>query len=311
MVRLIQEQNQEDFWETIQSMNYAWIAFSLIIGLLSHLVRAHRWQYLLEPLGHQTKFSNRYHATMTGYVVNMVLPRAGEASRAGVLGKTDKVPFSQAFGTIIAERVIDLFMLALVGLITIALSLQDFQILYAKLLGDSDKKNDSNFLYTLSALAFIALVFWVFLRKNKSLRAKIWNFIADLKRGLFSVFKSKHPVQFVSYSFLIWILYILYFGVCFLALPEATAISVQGVLMAFIAGTIGVMLTPGGLGSYPIFVGTVITFYLYPEYSGIQNNALALATVIWLSQTFFLIVLGLVSLFYVSKKFPIQDEPNP
>lgn len=310
MVVLIREQNQEDFWNTIKSMNYSWILLSLLFGLLSHLVRAHRWKYLLEPLGHQTRFSNRYHATMIGYVVNMVLPRAGEASRAGVLGKTDQVSFSKAFGTIIAERLIDVIMLGLVALFTIVLSIQDFQVLYNKLLSDQETTDGSvNSLWMIVAVAILLMLFFI-LRRNKTLRAKIWNFMSELKSGVFSIFKSKNPGAFILNSILIWVLYIAYFGICFLALEEASAVSLQGVLMAFIAGTVGVMLTPGGLGSYPIFVGTVISYYAYPDLSGIQNNALALATVIWLSQTIFLILLGLISLFYISRNFPLKDENN-
>jgi uncharacterized membrane protein YbhN (UPF0104 family) len=310
MVALIREQNQADFVQTIKSLNYGWIGFSLVIGLLSHLARAHRWKYLLEPMGYPTNFSNRYHATMTGYVVNMVVPRAGEASRAGVLGKTNNVPFTKAFGTIIAERVIDLLMLGIVGLITVALSIQDFEVLYDKLLRGDRGSGNSNLLVILSILSLVILVSWIFLRKNKALRAKIWNFIGDLKSGIFSIFKSKNPGAFVLYSLLIWVLYVLYFGVCFMALEVTQSISLQGILMAFIAGTIGVMLTNGGVGVYPLFVGTVITFYVFPEFAGAHNTALALATVIWLSQTFFLIILGLISLFYVSRKFPVSDATH-
>ena len=310
MVDLIQQQDADAFWGKIKEMNYAWIALSLVIGLFSHLVRAHRWKYLLEPMGHQTSFANRYHATMVGYVVNMVIPRAGEASRAGVLLKTNNVPFSKAFGTIIAERAIDLILLALVGLITISLSVEDFNLLYDKLLSDSEKKDSSVMIYIIGGFVFLALLAWIFMRKNVALRDKIWNFVGNVKAGLFSIFKSKNPGAFVFHSFLIWILYIAYFGICFMALEETQTVPVQGILMGFIAGTLGVMLTNGGVGVYPIFVGTVITFYAFPDFTGAHNTALALATVIWLTQTFFLIVLGLISLVYISRKFPVNDAKS-
>lgn len=310
MVSLILAQNQEEFWNTIQSMNYGWIFLSLAIGLMSHMIRAHRWKYLLEPLGYKTKFSNRYHATMVGYVVNMVLPRAGEASRAGVLVKTNDLSFSKTFGTILAERVVDVVMLGIIGLLTVALSFKDFETLYNSLLVDNPKKEPMSVYLFLSAFLISGIIIVFIIIKFKGIRDKLFNFFNDLKSGVFSIFQSKHFGSFVFYSLAIWVLYVTYFGVCFFALDEATGISLQGVLMAFIAGTIGVMLTPGGLGSYPIFVGTVISFYVYPESEGIQNNALALATVIWLSQTAFLILLGLVSLFYISRNFPTNHASN-
>ena len=308
MFDLIQKQDQEAFWNKINQINYAWIALSLVIGLFSHLIRAHRWKYLLEPMGHQTSFANRYHATMVGYVVNMVIPRAGEASRAGVLLKTNDVPFSKAFGTIIAERAVDLILLLIVGLITVSLSLTDFYALYDKLLAGNEKEGSGALLYLLAGFAFIALLAWIFLRKNVALRDKIWNLIDGVKSGLFSIFKSKNPGAFVLHSILIWVLYIAFFGICFMALEETQGVPVQGVLMGFIAGTLGVMLTNGGVGVYPLFVGTVITFYAFPDFNGVHNTALALASVIWLTQTFFLIVLGLISLVYISRKFPVSND---
>jgi len=308
MIDLIQKQNKEAFFNKILEMNYGWIALSLVVGLFSHLARAHRWKYLLEPMGYQTSFANRYHATMVGYVVNLVLPRAGEASRAGSLMKSSNVPFSNSFGTIIAERAIDLILLALVGLITVSLSVEDFILLYNKLFSGEKSERSSALIYIIAGFLVFLLIAWIFLRKNKGLRTKIWNFIGNVKSGLFSIIKSKNPGAFVFYSFGIWALYIVYFGICFFALEETKHVPLQGVLMAFIAGTIGVMLTNGGVGVYPLFVGTVITFYAFPEFNGAHNTALALATVIWLTQTFFLIVLGLISLIYISRKFPVIDE---
>ena len=52
---------------------------------------------------------------MIGYIANMVVPRMGEASRAAVLKGTDGVPFDKGFGTIVAERVIDVLCLGIVA----------------------------------------------------------------------------------------------------------------------------------------------------------------------------------------------------
>ena len=49
---------------------------------------------------------------MIGYIANLILPRLGEASRPGILTKYEKMPFDKLFGTVIAERVADLTILA-------------------------------------------------------------------------------------------------------------------------------------------------------------------------------------------------------
>src|SRR5690554_8161893 len=80
---------------------------------------------MLEPIGFTPKFWHRYHAVMVGYLVNLLSPRAGEATRAALLYQTDKLSFSKSFGTIMAERVFDLVMLGLICLGTIFVSFED------------------------------------------------------------------------------------------------------------------------------------------------------------------------------------------
>ena len=47
--------------------------------------------------------------------MNIIFPRLGEASRAGVLLKTDSIPFQKSFGSIVSERILDMLCLVLVG----------------------------------------------------------------------------------------------------------------------------------------------------------------------------------------------------
>src|SRR5699024_7124863 len=91
------------FFKAIKEANYFWIVLSMALGFLSHLLRAYRWKYMLEPIGYHPKFWHRYHALMIGYLMNLLVPRAGEATRGALLYQTDKVPFSKSFGTIITE----------------------------------------------------------------------------------------------------------------------------------------------------------------------------------------------------------------
>jgi glycosyltransferase 2 family protein len=63
----------------------------------------------LEHLGYQPKISTNVMAVCIGYFINMSIPRSGEVSRALILKKYEDVPFDKAFGTIIAERVVDTF----------------------------------------------------------------------------------------------------------------------------------------------------------------------------------------------------------
>ena len=105
------EDVKSQFYKAIREANYLWIIASLLVGFVAYLSRAYRWKYTLEPIGYSTKFWNRYHAIMIGYIVNLTIPRAGEASRSAMLYRSDGVPFSNSFGTIIAERAVDFVVL--------------------------------------------------------------------------------------------------------------------------------------------------------------------------------------------------------
>ena len=102
-----------------EKANYFWIVLSMILVTVSHWSRAVRWKMLLEPLGYKPKTSNTFFAIMVGYLANLALPRLGEVSRCGVLNKYEKVSFEEAFGTVIAERAIDLLCLVLVFFLTL------------------------------------------------------------------------------------------------------------------------------------------------------------------------------------------------
>jgi uncharacterized protein (TIRG00374 family) len=105
---------REELWDNIKSANPLIIKISILCGLLSHLSRAYRWKYLLEPLGYKPKFLNSFMAVMVAYLANFGIPRSGEVLRGVTISSYEKIPFEKAFGTIISERIADFIMLLLV-----------------------------------------------------------------------------------------------------------------------------------------------------------------------------------------------------
>ncbi|MGA9237810.1 lysylphosphatidylglycerol synthase transmembrane domain-containing protein, partial [Robiginitalea sp.] len=103
----------------IREANPFWILLSLGIGFLSHLSRAIRWNYLLEPLGYQPRVRNNLLLVLSAYFANLGIPRSGEVLRATGLSTYEGVPFQKGFGTIVTERVIDVIMLLLVILMAL------------------------------------------------------------------------------------------------------------------------------------------------------------------------------------------------
>ncbi|MEX1190679.1 MAG: lysylphosphatidylglycerol synthase transmembrane domain-containing protein [Brumimicrobium sp.] len=299
---------KEIFFKAIEEADYFWIIISLILGFFSHIVRAYRWKYTLEPMGHTPKFWHRYHALMIGYIVNLLIPRAGEATRAALLYRTDRISFSSSFGTIIAERVFDILMLGLVLLVAIFLSYEDLITLKDIIIdGSSDKEGSNWFLRIfMSVVVGGTLLFLILWWKVATFREKFKNFIRDVIKGVFSIFKSKNPGKFIFYTLLIWALYMTFFGICFYSFEETSSFPMRGILIGYIAGTLGIMFTNGGVGAYPYLVGVVVTFYMGGQFDTAEESegiGKALGMIIWLSQTVGMIILGLISLVLLPRNY--------
>jgi len=313
------DDQKQDLFVAFTKANYWWVALALVFSFISHVSRAYRWRYLLDPLGHKVSFWNAYHALMIGYIVNLILPRAGEASRAGILSRTEKVPFQKGFGTILAERAVDVVMLGIVGLIMLTLQLDKIDLFRAKIDAFNAPGQSCGNTAIFSALGAIVkwgivlgfvggVLLFVF---HKGFRSKISSFIKGLFEGVFAIFKTKSKLPFIGHTLLIWVMYILMFSVCFYALETTSVLGIDAMLAGFVAGTIGIVLVQGGIGVYPAFVGLILTTYMAPEdYAGILPDALALGWIIWTSQTVLMIILGLISLGLNGKnvKFDTNEE---
>lgn len=306
------DQSLEIFYQALREANYFWIFISLVLSFGAFAIRAYRWKYVLEPMGYKTRFWHRYHALMIGYLVNLTIPRAGEASRAAMLFRSDGVPFSKSFGTIIAERAVDLCMLASVAFITACIGYDDFIQIFKQIktqFGPADA-SEGGFpwkivIYGLitSVVLFLAglMVF------SQKWRTKLSGFIKDVVAGLLSIFRSHNPWAYIGQTFAIWILYVLYFAIPFLSLDATKDFPLDGILLAFIAGSLGITFTNGGIGTFPLLVGLVVVFFLGNENGDGQAIGNALGMIIWVSQTLMLILMGLISLALLPKNYTKEN----
>lgn len=284
----LSESDKFEIKNALENANYFWIFFSLFLGLLSHLSRAYRWEFLLVPLGYKPRFMNSVFAIFIAYFINLAIPRAGEVARATAISKYESIPFEKAFGTIIAERIVDVIMLLLI--IGVAFFYQ-FDLLMELILKKIPK--DPIYLVLLGTLfVFIAgLAYFLILKSNSIFFKKIRNFIKGLLEGVKSVFSMQKKWAFLFHTFFIWSMYLLMFYTVSLALPETSNISLGVVVTGFVVGALSIATTNGGLGTYPLGVQQVLILY------GIASNpALAFGWLMWTAQTFMLLLFGGISL---------------
>ncbi|APQ17094.1 lysylphosphatidylglycerol synthase transmembrane domain-containing protein [Maribacter hydrothermalis] len=279
-------ENRKEIIFYIKEADPLYVFLSVLLGVLGHVSRAIRWNYLLEPLGYKPRLSNNVLIILTSYFANLGIPRTGEVLRATALTTYEGVPFEKGFGTIVTERVIDVIML--LGIVMIAFLLQT-DVIMAML---QERGFNLNGLLVLAAVGLIVfVVFIVFIKKSKSLFAqKIKTFVKGLLDGVFSIFKMKHKWLFIIHTLFIWACYIGMLWIIKFTVPETISLSLSQLLVAFVAGAFAMATTNGGIGLYPIAVSSALTIFGISAVSGD-----AFGWIIWIAQTLMIVVFGAIS----------------
>lgn len=267
--------------EYLKTANYWWIALGLFFGILSHLSRAYRWKFLLEPLGYKPNFGNSTMAVLVAYLVNYAVPRAGEVSRAAVMTNYEGIPFEKGFGTIVAERIADVVMMLLI--ITITLFVQ-FDFIYELLTKNFDPIKIGVLLVLLVLGGFI---FTRYVKKAQSgFGLKIKSFVSGLVEGVTSIFKMKHKWAFIFHTVFIWVMYVMMFWATIPAI-QGLEVPFGAVLIGFIAGGFSIAATNGGVGLYPVAVAGAFMLF------GVAKDpSEAFGWIMWSAQTLMIIVFG-------------------
>lgn len=276
-------EDRETILAAVKNADYRFVFLSLIFGVLSHLSRAYRWNFMLNPMGYYPKLMNNIFALFITYIANLGVPRSGEVFRATVMKTYENIPFEKSFGTVIAERMVDLLMLLLV--IGIALLVQfDFIVSFLK-----DQSFNPTALIFIFIFASVGL--WILmkqLRKSKSKFAiKIIELINGLTEGVLTLVKMPKKWAYLFHTFLIWGLYIFMFYIVKWSLPETVDLPFEAMLIGFLVGAITISATNGGIGIYPFSVSLVLISY------GIsKETSLAFGWIMWTAQTIMVIVFG-------------------
>ncbi len=291
------EKDVEDVKNAFREADYAWVALSLVIMFLSHFSRAYRWLFVLEPLGYKPKLVNSYHSVMSGYIINYTVPRSGEVARAGLMATYEDIPFEKGFATIVAERVIDLVMFAIVFFISGLLQVNNDEI---KSITERDGEPSYLIWYILGGMFLFGVIGLIIYLKNQ----KVKNFINEKLRGflegLKAIWTMKKKWAFIGHTIFIWACYVGAIWVTAQAFPQTKDMPIGLVFAAFVVGAAAIGATPGGLGLYPLWITGALAAY------GIEFKAFGAFA--WVTQTGLLVVLGLLSLFLIQRKPKLRTE---
>lgn len=280
------ETEREQILFYIKDADLFWVSASMLLGILGHISRAIRWNYLLLPMGYSPKVINNTCIILMAYLTNLGIPRTGEILRATALTTYEGVPFEKGIGTIITERVIDVIMLLAIIVVTLLLQ-TDIIMGYLEDVGIPMSK----IFLLLGAAAAASILFFVFIKKSShALAVKLKNFLRGLAEGLLSIFKMKNKWAFLAHTLFIWACYIGMLWVIKYTVPETVHLSPSELLVAFVAGSLAMMFTNGGIGLYPIAISKALAIFGIGKISGD-----AFGWIMWIAQTLMVVVFGAIS----------------
>ena len=294
----------------VRSSNWFWIVFSVLISLLGFYIRGWRWALLIKTDEGKPVSANRaYHALMIGYLTNMLVPRAGEVARCGVLSRTNGISVGHLIGTVILERSIDL--LFLIGTILLAFLLENR--LFVDLSGELIDLNGlfqkllNNLPILIGGLALFFLFLYLLFRKfrNHGIVNKFQSFGRQLLTGVKSISTLKNPAGFWVSSFLIWIIYFLTMYSVALGIATTANLTPGQVLLVMVMGSIG-MIAPvqGGIGTFHALVA-----YILIQLGVSESDGKIFAAIIHGIQVLLIVLAGLVS-WVLMMRIPAWNQPS-
>lgn len=302
-----------DEWQQMKAAlrrtNY-WLLVPVAVALLiSHYSRAMRWKILMEPLGYHPRNTNTYLAVLIGYFANLMVPRLGEVLKCTLLARYEKIPADKLIGTIVAERAFDMICLVIVFAITIfsqidiigAFTLDLFEKMFS---GAGHAPNYKRITaLALVLLALIVAVRWLFKRfARHRVMLKIRKIIRGIWEGLTSVRHVKKKGWFFFHSVLIWFLYLASIRLGFYAMQDTQSFGWLPSFSVLSLGSVGMIVTQGGIGAYPILVQETLALY------GLDPNiGRAFGWLLWLAQSVLIVVAGGLAFLFL----PLVNPSKP
>jgi glycosyltransferase 2 family protein len=292
------EKNWEECKIALRSARFILFIPVFFILIASHISRAVRWRILMKPLGYKPSLLNTFFAVMVGYLANLAVPRLGEVLKCTILGKYEKVPADKLVGTILVERAVDVISLLIVFIIAIATQVN--------IIGEYAKKTiRTNFLSGSKEDFFIKLLLLIgagiliyFILKfifkqygNIGVIKKINTLFKGVGAGLSSVKNMQNKRAFILHSIIIWSCYAAGTYIGFFVIPETSQLPIAATFPVLAFASIGMIITPGGIGSYQWFIMEVMVLYGIDKGHGYANGLLQ-----WIAQFSIILMVGFVSL---------------
>ena len=274
-------------FDYIKSAKIEYLLLAMFLGASSDIVRGLRWRLLSKAIGYNSGRINSIASVFMCYTSNMAIPRSGEVIRATVLSEYNKIPIGKAFGTIAAERVID--MCISITILFLVWALQ-YEIILESFFEDNFLNFiDDNFWIIFFSINILIASVFILIVKVESIK----RFFKSVLEGFLSLTKLKgRLLTFVFLSLLIWMCYILAFFVIKFSVTELNVIENSLIFPAFVVGVFSISLSNHGLGVYPLAIALFLSNFGINTEIGLSYGWLA-----WSCQAIITLIFGGLSFF--------------
>lgn len=308
-------EDKKEFYHAFTYANYWLVIPVVLMALLSHLSRSMRWKLLLEQLGYHPKLKNLFMVTMVGYLANSAVPRLGEILKCTFLARYEKLKVHRLVGTILIERTFDILCYLIFISVTLLLQLDLLgNFLKTKFAPTGGLKSmpvwEKASIWAGGIILFVLLLKLLFRKfpHNKAV-ISIKGFFTGMAEGFKTIIHLKKRKLFIAHTLFIWAMYLLQIYVGFHAMEGTFHLSIKAAFSVLTLATLAMIITPGGIGSFPLLVMETLTIY------GIaQPVGKAFGWLIWGVSTGIVIIVGFTCLILLplinSKKNEIST-PHP
>tara|TARA_R110002072_G_scaffold225194_1_gene382337 strand:+ start:3689 stop:4693 length:1005 start_codon:yes stop_codon:yes gene_type:complete len=285
-------------WEALKSFKYEWILLSILLSLFSHSLRAYRWAMLLGTQGPRPSTWTSFLAVMVCYLGNMAIPRLGEVARCTIMKKEENIPVTFSLGTVITDRLLDLFMLMLFTMFLLVMQFNLLKSYFSEFIDNKLPLLITLWPYLILAGIIGLLLILFVIRKSKkednpnSVYFKIKQKTTELISGVKAIKNVANPLGFWLSTLGIWALYFAMLYVISFGYAPTAELSLMAGIAVLVMGSLG-MAAPvnNGIGAYQALVASILVIY------GISHNdGYVFAVVSHGSQVVSVIIFGFLSL---------------
>ena len=304
-----------ELFEVLKNANYFYALAGAVLGImLGGYLRALRWRYFLNPLKKDIKMEILFSSMMIGYMMNSIIPRAGEVYRPVLLANKEKISRASAFGTILVERVFDI--------LSLLISFGICMIFYKKKLSSAFEQYNIEIIsiYTsVITLVFVILIIVIIFNLEKSeiiiekitkkilpekFHQKVHNIFISMINGFLFIRYPKYYLQILILSVLLWITYVISTSLTLLAFNIDMSLFDANLVLTMATFALTIPLPANSAGIYHLFC----TATLVNVFGVDRESAFGFATVNHLLGLLGLIIVG--AFYFVKENLSFKKAQN-